>query len=97
MAVAALADLMEIFYASLAMFLFVGLKAFQQRNVGGLHYWPIVPISVLMVASEAYVIVAIASRGWDLVFILVVGSAAGLGSIIAMYLHTRIFRRGIRQ
>lgn len=85
---------MEILYASLAMFGFVFLKAFQQRNVAFNHYLPIVPTSWLMFAAEAYVVVTIANRGWDLLFVGSVGTSAGLGAVLAVFLHNRIFRRG---
>ena len=84
---------MEIFYAAAAMFAFVFLKAFQQRNVAFDHYWPVVPISWLMVATEFYVIVSVVRIGLDFTLIAAVGTAAGTGSILAMLLHKRIFRR----
>lgn len=83
---------MEILYAALAQFAFVFLKAFQQRNVAFDHYWPVLPISWCMFATEAYVITVIASRGWDFAFIAAVGTAAGVGAMLAMLLHKRIFR-----
>lgn len=84
---------METLYACVAMLAFVFLKAFQQRNVVLDHYWPIIPVSWLMFAAEAYVIVAVASHGWDIWFVGAVGTSAGIGAIAAMYLHRRIFRR----
>ncbi len=85
--------MMEILYASFAMFCFVFLKAFQQRNVAFDHYWPVVPISWLMVAAEFYVIVAVVSVGYSFALIAAVGISAGVGSMLAMLLHKRIFRR----
>ena len=82
---------MEILYAMGAMFAYVFLKAFQQRNVAFDHYLPVVPTSWLMFAAEAYVVVAIASRGWDVLFVFSVGTSAGVGAVIAMYVHNRIF------
>ena len=84
---------MEILYASGAMFAFVFLKAFQQRNVAFDHYWPVVPTSWLMFACEAYVVVAIARHGWSLSFVGFVGTAAGVGALLAMVLHKRVFGR----
>ena len=75
------------------MFAFVFLKAFQQRNVAFDHYWPVVPISWLMFSAEAYVVVTIAGRGWDILFVGAVGTCAGLGAILAMLLHSRMFRQ----
>ena len=74
------------------MFVFVFLKAFQQRNVNGLHYLPVIPTSWCMVATEFYVIAVVASRGWDLPFVFAVGTCAGSGAILAMYIHSRLFK-----
>lgn len=82
---------MEILYAAAAMFAFVFLKAFQQRNVAFDHYWPVLPISWCMFSTEAYVIVAVASRGWDLAFVAAVGTASGIGAMLAMALHKYLF------
>jgi len=76
------------------MFAFVFLKAFQQRNGAFNHYWPVIPTSWLMFATEAYVVVAIARRGWDLWFVGCVGTAAGVGAVLAVYIHNRVFRQG---
>ena len=87
---------MEIVYAGLAMFAFVFLKAFQQRNVAFDHYWPVIPISLLMACAEVYVISAVVRGGYDLTLVLSIGCGSGLGALLAMYLHRRIFR-GARQ
>ncbi len=84
---------MEILYAALAMFGYVFTKAWQQRNVAFDHYWPVIPTSWVMFAMEAYIVVAIANRGWDILFVGVVGTSAGLGALLAMVLHKRLFRR----
>lgn len=84
---------MEIFFATLASFVFVFLKAFQQRNVTGLHYRPVVPISILMAATEVYVIATVVRVGYDPALVLGVGCGAGTGAMAAMYLHNYIFRR----
>ena len=83
---------MEILYASLAMFGYVFTKAFQQRNVAFDHYWPVIPTSWIMFAMEAYIVVTIASRGWDILFVGAVGTSAGLGALGAMVLHKHLFR-----
>ncbi len=85
---------MELWAAMLALFVFVFLKAFQQRNVAFDHYWPVLPISICMAACEFYVIAYVVSEGYDLVKVLAIGSAGGTGTLIAMLLHKRIFSRG---
>ena len=82
---------MENLYVSGAMFLFVFFKAFQQRNVAFDHYLPVVPTSMLMAATEVYVVATIAMRGYSLGLVISIGGGAGLGALLAMYLHKRIF------
>ena len=48
--------------AGIAYFVFVFFKAFQQRNVAFDHYWPVLPISYLMAASEVLVISGVSLR-----------------------------------
>jgi len=85
---------MEIYYAGMASFIFVFLKAFQQRNVAFDHYWPVIPISILMAATEIYVVSSVVLLGYSVELVLCVGSGAGIGAVSAMSLHSRIFRRG---
>ena len=82
---------MEILYAGLAMFIFVLLKATQQRNVAFLHYGPVLPTSVLMAVTEVFVIASVVRIGYDPALVLSVGIGGGLGAILGMYLHNRIF------
>lgn len=77
--------------AGLAMYVFVALKAGQQRNVAFDHYWPVIPFSMAMAFSEVYVISVIVKVGYDLLTTLFIGIGAGLGAITAMYLHKRVF------
>ena len=84
---------MEILYAGLAMFAFVFLKAWQQRNVAFDHYWPVLPTSLLMALTEVYVISIIVRVGYDIPIVLAIGTGAGLGALLAMVLHKHIFRR----
>ncbi len=72
-----------------AMFIFVFLKAFQQRNVAFNHYWPVIPTSLLMALAEVYVIALIATTGYDLRLVLSIGFGAGCGAVVAMFLHNR--------
>ena len=84
---------MEILYAASAMCFFVFLKAAQQRNVAFDHYWPVMPISLLMAATEVYVISTIVRLGYDLYLVLAVGTGAGVGALAAMVLHKRFFKK----
>lgn len=84
---------MEILLAGAAMFCFVFLKAFQQRNVAFDHYWPVLPCSILMAATEVYVISVIVRSGYDLALVGAIGIGSGIGALVAMVLHKHIFRR----
>lgn len=74
------------------MFAFVFTKAFQQRNVAFDHYWPVIPVSLLMAVTEVYVISVIVQVGYDAMYVLAIGLGAGCGALLAMILHKRIFR-----
>ena len=76
----------------IANFFFIFLKAFQQRNVGGAHYFAIMPTSFALAATEVYIIVQVVAKGIDLWAMLALGVAGGLGSIAAVFFHRRIFK-----
>lgn len=76
----------------LANFIFIFLKAFQQRNVGGAHYAAILPTSFAMAAAEVYIIVTVAKSGFEFGNILALGLAGGLGSCAAVWAHGRMFK-----
>lgn len=74
-----------------AQFAFVFLKAFQQRNVAFDNFIAVIPVSLLMAATEVFVVVQVATAGWNLGVVLSVGLASGFGAVSAMVLHRRIF------
>ena len=80
--------------AGLASFGFIFLKAFQQRNVTLDAPAKVVLLtSLAMAAAEVYVISAIAREGYSPTLVLFIGLGAGLGCILAMHVHKRLFRR----
>ena len=81
----------ETISAGIAMFIFVALKATQQRNVAFDHYWPVMPTSLLMAFTEVYVISVIVRVGYDVVTTLAIGFGAGLGALLAMWAHKKVF------
>ena len=90
---------MSTLLVGMANFLFIFLKAFQQRNVAFLHYWWVVPTSMTMAVVEVGVIGWVAIQAtqtakfldlWPL--ILAVGLGGGLGAVASMYIHKRIFK-----
>jgi hypothetical protein len=82
---------MDALTGFLAMLAFVFFKAFQQRNVAFDNYVAVLPTSILMAATEFYVIALIVKTGYDITLVLALGTGAGIGALIAMYLHKRVF------
>jgi hypothetical protein len=77
------------FFASVA---FIFLKAFQQRNVAFNHLAWIVPTSLGMAFTEVYVIFSIAERGYSLPLVLAVGLGSGVGALLAVIVHRKVFQ-----
>jgi hypothetical protein len=71
--------------AFFASYLFVGLKSAQQLHVVHQHYVMILPTSLLLAATEVYVIATVAQNGYGWI-VLAIGLGAGLGSMTATYL-----------
>jgi hypothetical protein len=93
--------MIEILLAGAAYFFFVFLKAFQQRNVMGLHYRWIMPISYAMAATEIFVISIVAIKAvnytslTDLISLaLSVGTGGGLGALAGMFIHNKHVTQG---
>jgi len=79
-----------------ASFIFIFLKAFQQRNVAFDHYIPVIPTSLAMAAAaaaEVYVIANVVVKGFSFPLVLAVGLGSGIGAVVAMKTHKLIFRR----
>lgn len=90
------------FYTGLGHGLFVFFKAFQQRNVMGLHYkWTIVT-SYFMSTTEVFVVSLVAvsaveaAKTGDLMmmvpFAISMGTFSGLGAIAGMWSHVRLVK-----
>lgn len=80
---------LEVAAVFLANFAFIGLKAFQQRNVMGAHYWLIACTSYLLASVEVYVIWKMAQHGPTLAMVATLGAAGGSGACAATWLHRR--------
>lgn len=74
-----------------ASFLFVFLKAFQQRNVAFDNFVAVIPVSLLMASVEVFTVTKVAAAGWSVGIVLAIGLASGSGAVAAMLLHRRIF------
>ena len=79
-------QLLEMFGA---VFCYVFVRAFQQRNVSGAHYWWIVPTSYLMAVLDVFIIVFIAHSGWHLPVVLANGTGGCFGTITGVFVHRR--------
>lgn len=84
----------------LCSFAFIGLKSFQARNIAFLHYRWILPISYGMgfmevcIASTIAVEAVKAESLWDMSpYVNAVALGGGLGSLLAMFLHSRFLSR----
>lgn len=78
------------FFASLC---FIGLKSWQQQNVTHEHYWWIPPTSMAMAFFEVYIIAKVAQQGHSLSLVMAIGAGAGIGSLLATWLHKRMRTR----
>lgn len=74
-----------------ASFVFVFLKAFQQRNVAFDHFAAVIPTSIGMAAMEVFVVAKVAATGWSMGVVLAVGLASGSGAMLAMAAHRKFF------
>ena len=83
----------DIILTFLASFVFIWLRAFQQRNVAFDNYGWILPTSLLMAATEVYVIANIAHHGYTLGLVLAMGVGGGLGATLAAIMHKRYIKR----
>lgn len=70
---------------------FVGMKSVQQLNVYHKKYWWIVPTSLAMATCEVYVVASVARNGWGTI-VLAVGLGAGIGAVIATWLHDYLMK-----
>jgi hypothetical protein len=77
------------FWLFCASFLFVFLKAFQQRNVAFDHYKWVLPCSFGMAVTEVYVVATIVQTGYSFGAVVGMGCGGGTGALLSMYLHKR--------
>jgi len=76
-----------------ASFVFIFLRAFQQRNVAFDHEWIVLPTALVMAFAEVYVVANIAVKGYSIPLVLTVGAGSGFGTLAAMWSHKKVFRR----
>lgn len=81
------------FTVAAANFCFIGLKAFQQRNVIHNNYQAVFGTSMGLAIFEVYVVAQIAKSGFDAWLVLALGVGGGAGCLAAMWLHNRFFKK----
>lgn len=86
-----MSDLIPYAAVFAASFVYVGLRAFQQKNVTGNKYAWVLPVAMMMAVLDVYLIATFASEGVGVVCVAA-GLGAGLGCIAAMRLHDFIHR-----
>jgi len=79
----------QLILAGTANFCFIGLKAFQQRNVVHNDRLLVLLTSNLLAVAEVYVVFTIASVGMYWPLVVTVGISGGLGCLAAMWLHDK--------
>jgi hypothetical protein len=72
-----------------AGFIYVMLRAFQQRNVAFDNYWWVPPTSYGMAAVDMFVIVTVSKNGMSWAYVACYGTSAALGALFAMWFHKR--------
>ena len=77
----------------LSSYIFIALKAFQQRHVIHNDWWWVPPTSMAMAFVEFYVIASVARQGYGLGIVLSGGSGAALGALTAMFIHNIHLKR----
>lgn len=73
-------------------FVYVFLRAVQQMNVTARRYWWVTPTSLLMAASEVFLVTTQVHHGAGWI-ILPIGLGGGAGCIAAMSFFDRINRK----
>ena len=76
----------------LASFIFIFIKAFQQLNVVGGHYYWVLPTSLAMAGAEATVIIKVAAIA-SIWVAVPMGFGGGAGAMLAMYLHKKFIEK----
>lgn len=72
-----------------AQYVFIGLRALQQRNVAFDNYTAVIPTSVAMASVEVLVISSIARTGWEFSLVSALALGGGFGSLTAMWIHRK--------
>ena len=75
---------MKVFIAA---FVLIFLKAMQQQNVVGGHYYWAIPTTLVMAAAEIAIVLEVVKGNWGAWPYMATGAA--LGVLLGMYIHRR--------
>lgn len=82
----------NVLLISCAMFVYVILRALQQRNVAFDNYGWVVPTSYAMAVADVFLISSVARANWSIPLVFGYGTAGALGALTAMWFHKRYIR-----
>lgn len=85
--------MIQILLISGSMFVYVILRALQQRNVAFDNYGWVIPTSYAMAVVDVFLISSVARSNWSIPLVLGYGTAGALGALFAMWFHKRFIRR----
>lgn len=83
-------DLITAFGASFAIIM---VKTMQGRNFVFNNYIAVMPCSFIIAALEIYVVSQVVRQGWNLPYVLAIGTGGGLGAMLGMYTHARWIKK----
>lgn len=84
---------MSILLISASMFVYVILRALQQRNVAFDNYLWVIPTSYAMAIVDVFLISSVAKASWSIPLVFGYGTAGALGALSAMWFHKRFIGR----
>lgn len=83
--------MLELAVPFFASFVFVGVSAFQQRNITHNRYASMFGTTIVRAFVEAAVVIAYVSQGFHVPTVLAIGIGGGLGCVLSVKLSKRIF------
>jgi hypothetical protein len=83
-------QILEMFGAT---YVYVMLRALQQRNVAFDNYAWVIPTSYCMAVLDIFIVAFIAHAGWTWPIVLANGSGGCLGALTAMWFHKKHIKR----
>ena len=83
----------KILLISCSMFVYVMLRALQQRNVAFDNYGWVIPTSYAMAVVDVFLITTVARSSWQPWLVFGYGTGGAFGALAAMWFHKRFVKR----